>query len=80
MREWNKAIIDPSYSYPYSVFTTKGENVFHKMFSHTLIAINSEIPLLPTPHPFCNTSSSKITMIPAKVSYNIIKIAFPLPN
>ena len=49
-KEWISDIIDPSNSVPDSVFIVIGENDFHKMFSHTLHAINNDIPD-PIPYP-----------------------------
>jgi hypothetical protein len=43
-KECNKATIDPSNSVPDSVLIVIGLNVFHKIFSQTLQAINKEIP------------------------------------
>jgi hypothetical protein len=45
-----------------------------------LMAMKREIAEVPTPYPLVNNSSKSITMIPAKVSYMTIKIAFPAPN
>lgn len=67
--EWKKLIIDPSYSsLPDYVLIEIGENVFQRIVSQTLIAINNEIPEFPIPYPFYSISSNKITTIPAKVN------------
>jgi hypothetical protein len=42
--EWKKAIIDPSNSVPASVLKVIGEKDLQNIFSHTLLAMNNEIP------------------------------------
>lgn len=59
--------IAPSYSVPASVFKVSGENDFHTMVSHTLVAMNNEIPD-PNPYPFDNISSKRMIMYEAAVS------------
>lgn len=44
-----------------------------------LVAMKSEIPD-PKPYPFWRSSSRQITIIPAKHSWRIIRIAFPTPS
>ena len=44
-----------------------------------LVAMKREIPE-PRPYPFCRSSSKHITMIPAKQSWTIIRMAFPTPS
>lgn len=44
-----------------------------------LVAMKREIPE-PRPYPFCRSSSKHITMIPAKNSWRMIRIAFPTPS
>jgi hypothetical protein len=67
---WKRAIIDPSYSSPSikSDFYDIGENDFHKMVSHMLMAMKSEIAEFPTPYPFVNNSSKSMTITPANVN------------
>jgi hypothetical protein len=55
-----------------------GEKAFQRMVSQILVAMKSEIPD-PNPYPLLNISSNIIIIYPAKVNYNIIKIAFPAP-
>ncbi len=55
-----------------------GLNDCHNMPSHTLTAINNEIPD-PNPYPSYNISSNNITITPAKNNYNIISITVVNP-
>jgi len=41
--------------------------------------MNREIPD-PRPYPFWRSSSKQMTMIPAKKSWRIMRIAFPVPS
>ena len=50
------------------------------MNSHQiLVAMKSEIPE-PRPYPFWRSSSKHMTMIPAKQSWMIIRMALPTPS
>jgi hypothetical protein len=79
IKEWKRAIIAPSYSFPISVLTEMVEKAFQTMVSQILVAMKREIPD-PSPYPFYNISSSKIIIYPAKVSWIMIRIAFPAPT
>lgn len=48
------------------------------MFSEILTAMNRETPE-PSPYPFCNISSNRMTIKPEAVSWMMISIAFPTP-
>jgi len=50
-KKWNKAIMAPSNSAPFSVLMVIGENDFQRMISQMLVAMKSEIPD-PRPYPF----------------------------
>ena len=63
-KKWKVAMMAPSNSAPYSVLIVIGEKLFHRMISQMLVAMNSEMPE-PRPYPFCRSSSSRSTMIPA---------------
>ena len=55
-----------------------GERLLQTIFSQILTAINKETPD-PSPYPFCNISSNRITMNPEAVNWMIMRIAFPAP-
>ena len=57
-----------------------GENALQRMFSQMLQAMKREIPDPPKPHPLVRTSSSIMTMTPAKVSWIMMRMAFPAPR
>ncbi len=79
IKEWNRPMIEPSYSIPLSVLKVIGEKVFQTMLSQILMAMKREIPEFPRPYPLDNNSSNNKTIIPAKVNWMTIKIAFPAP-
>lgn len=51
IKEWNKAIIAPSYSTSLPLAKVIGLKDFHNIFSQILVAINNDIPE-PIPYPF----------------------------
>lgn len=78
-KKWNKAMIAPSNSAPYSVLIVIGEKLFHKMISQMFVAINSEIPE-PRPYPFWSNSSNKSTITPAIDSWATMSMDLITPS
>ena len=63
---------------PYSDLIVIGLKERQTMFYDIFTAMNNETPE-PSPYPFCNISSRRMTMNPEAVSCMIISIALPAP-
>ena len=77
-RRWNKDTIAPSNSEPRPMLTVVGENAFQTMDSQIFVAMKRLMPE-PRPYPFWSSSSRRITMSAATMSWMIRRRQTPAP-
>ena len=73
------AMTAPSNSGPLPVLIVVGLKAFQTILSQMFVAMKRLIPL-PNPYPFCNSSSSRMTISPANINCTIKSTQIPAPR